>query len=208
MARKTRKPEYSRQLRELKLLGRTPCVYALTDLSGLIFYVGQSFHIARRFMQHHWLASSKSRNPALAAKIAELGDDVRIILLEKNPKDLSEAERRHIAANPQALNMIGPNHWAWQIRDDKPWAVGTGIACPSTVALRCCDPTTSTEIRAMMGKMTMRNRCAFELETMDDLPHFDRERLGRWLALAAPKMSKVFGAEIVIIYKEKQPVAQ
>ena len=166
-----------------------PCVYALCDLGGKPFYVGKTVRPWRRFAEHCWKPRGTA-NLAVAKLVAELGQDLRILILHMNPVDIKQAERLEIAARPWLLNAVGPHHWSWNVRHDKPWAAGTGIFCPTTLVLsKMKDKNGKAVIRSYLKGISKQARCCVEIETFQMLRPWDQVRLEtRWLSRVHSKM--------------------
>lgn len=166
---------------------KAPCIYALCDTAGMAFYVGKTINPGERFSEH--LRPAGGHNPVLKEKIKKLGVDLRVCILCEDPPDINAAERREIASRPWIVNMVGPHHWAWQCRSDKPWAAGSGIWCPSQLSIRATkDQTKKQTCRAFLRSLTPAERCVVEIELYREFPLGFQRRLNRWLDLAQGKM--------------------
>ncbi|MBI1234751.1 MAG: hypothetical protein GC208_09645 [Alphaproteobacteria bacterium] len=169
-----------------------PIIYGLCGPDGAVFYVGQTRSACSRMASHR---NVRTKNAALRERLAALRGTVRVVILERNPADLNAAERRHIARyGDQLVNLVGADHWSWSTNSDVPWAAGTGILCPSAFALQRTPEHMKPAIREAMSRMSVKERCAFELRVLMGLPIGFRLRFDRWCEIAGPKMLAVLEA--------------
>lgn len=165
-------------------------VYALCDEIGREFYVGQTRRLGRRISEHRW-RPTKSTNPATRRMIVALGDNLRISILRDNPQDINAAEREEIAKRPWLLNSIGPHHWAWSQRTDKPWHVGTGIKTPSSIFVDHVSDDVGRGLRRYLRSLGRIERALLELRLFEALPPSAMGLGQKWLRLALPKLRQV-----------------
>lgn len=78
---------------------RGPFVYGLHD-GQKVFYVGKTIDAERRFAGY---APAKSAPIQLLRAIRRAGAALSVVILEHNPPDLAEAEKRHMAARADDL---------------------------------------------------------------------------------------------------------
>lgn len=91
-------------------LFRGPLVYGLYGGDGVVFYVGQTIDAPGRFKKYADRPETE-KNVEKRRLIREAGDEMRVVVLEHNPVDLLDAERRHIAAHVRtAVNHQGNPH--------------------------------------------------------------------------------------------------
>jgi hypothetical protein len=164
-----------------------PCVYALCDANGAAFYVGKTIRPWRRFAEHVWQRGGA--NLLVKKKIKSIGACLRVCILAESPVDINTEERRAIAVRPWVLNVVGPHHWVWQQRKDKPWAAGTGIHAPSNVIVgRMKDKCKKELCRAFLHSLSLKDRCILEINLYREFPLFAQRRLDKWLCATRRKM--------------------
>ena len=174
-----------------------PIVYGLHGEDGRIVYVGATRNPMRRFKVYS--RSGKCHNLSLGEWLG-LQDRVYVCVLHVGVDGLFDAERREIAARYGLFNLVGGGDQAWRKHVSKPWMGGTGILCPSAIALSemaKLDWPCHAAIKAISDErrknMTDVQRIKYEVNIGCKLAHMTKVK--RWIDVTADKMIAALEAE-------------
>lgn len=162
-----------------------PIVYALCDMSGVPFYVGRTRRPRARFRAH---ARGATDNNLLREQVAKLGSDIRVAVLQFDPKDIQAAERAEIAKRSDLVNLVGGHHWAWSKHATAPWSAGNKALCPSEYAANRMRPHVAKQYRKRVAELSQRDRSRYEIDLMVSLPEAHAKPLTAWARAVAPKL--------------------
>lgn len=181
---------------------KEPIVYGLIDPeNGRIVYVGKTKNPRNRLSQY--TSPRTCHNAMLAEWLAENHGRWRIAVLDRNPADLNAAERRQIKKwRHQTFNLIAGGDEMWRAHVSQPWMAGPGKKCPSDILLSMLkrnggDPKIGKQVRELRGRMTHRERCAYEISLAmwaeQEMPSLMRPIRG-WLANTSGKILPIIAA--------------
>lgn len=177
-----------------------PVVYGICrrdDPAGVV-YVGQTKKPAKRF--DYYRRPTGCHNELLKPWLRQAGEAAGIVFLAVDPPDIHAAERKWIGKlRPQLFNLLGGGEWQWREHQSQPWMAGTGVKCPSALAigwLKRTQNARSARFEAVLSArrtMGVVQRCVFEMDLCRDLEwHIGlRPRLEHWLDVCGPKLKKV-----------------
>lgn len=169
-----------------------PIVYGLSSEDGVIVYVGATRNPARRFA--YYRSNKNCHNHRLSTWLKE--NEVFVHILHVGLNGLFDAERKEIKARDNLFNLIGGGEQNWRQHAQKPWMAGTGILCPSALALRQmavlghpCHHAIKSIVAAQRNAMTDLERTVYEVNVARTLPQCDRVK--KWVSLTGGRIVQV-----------------
>ena len=166
-----------------------PIVYGLAGADGVIVYVGATRNPARRFA--YYRSNKNCHNDRLSAWLES--SECFVHVLHRGLDGLFDAERAEIKARPDLFNLIGGGEQNWREHAQKPWMAGTGVLCPSALALRRmamfghpCHHAVKVIVTAQRAAMTDRQRAAYEVNVARTLPQCNRVK--KWLNITSQRL--------------------
>jgi hypothetical protein len=172
-----------------------PIVYGLAGSDGAIVYVGATRNPTRRFA--YYRSNKNCHNDRLSAWLAK--NEAFVYILHVGIDGLFEAERAEIKSRPDLFNLIGGGEQNWREHAQKPWMAGTGILCPSALALRRmamfghpCHHAVKAIVTAQRNAMTDSDRTAYEVNVARTLPQCDRVK--KWVSLTEDRVIQTLEA--------------
>ena len=170
---------------------KQPIVYGLCCSSDCIIkYVGQTINPSKRMQSYFYPRKRGNRN--LKRWLYDTDDNLRFIILELNPKHLSDAELYWIHKLHMQTFNIDMGDGIRKPDEKMPWSAGLGARCPSDLLMfhlrnRKYPGNTVEKVKRIRKKMTMRNRILFELRLAKDYEnhyHFGRS-INKWLDIVS-----------------------
>jgi len=171
-----------------------PALYGITDAeTGCVVYVGRTRNLSKRmkaYMNPKWCHNGglkgwlKEKCGLFVVSLFHFGDD------------LYDAERRLIAKTRDKLfNLVGGGVGPWHTHDSLPWMCGAGIRCPSDLAIwhllrsdKTGQQKTVDGVRKMRSKMTILERCRYEVSLAMGFPRGFSNALEKWRVRVEHKM--------------------
>ena len=175
-------------IREVKSIGYkrvgVSCVYAFMDGDTPI-YIGKKKNTKRRFESY---ISARSHNQALNDFISNNKEKAIVSILEcENPERI---ESELIAKHSSTLVNIkqGSNRdWKKQSELTKPWVAGTGINCPTSIAMRAIKcKEKKLKVSEFLKSMSDHDRCLIEVEFAMKMD--GKESVNKWISIVSGKM--------------------
>lgn len=175
-------------------------VYGLA-LDNAIFYVGKTVTASKRFAAH---AQARTSNKRLKKILSANADAVQVIILERSPRDINQAERDWIRRTPNIVNLVTADSDVWGLHSEVPWAAGSGVHCPSVwLALRA-SKNTRAQTKQKTKVMTDGERCVYEASLFLSLPDEGRASLAKWYRATREKMicciERWYGEDCIMVH--------
>ena len=172
----------------------SPALYGITDAeTGCVVYVGRTKNLSNRMKQY--MNFNQCHNGGLKAWLKKKRG-LFVVSLFHFGDDLYAAERLLIAETKDNLfNLQGGGVEPWHSHDSLPWMCGAGIRCPSDIAIwhllrsdKTGQQKTLDGVRKMRSKMTILERCRYEVSVAMDLPRGFSNSLEKWRVRVEHKM--------------------
>ena len=197
--RKVGRPRKTLTVAEVRNID-VPVVYGLSNSDRGIFYVGQTVNIYNRMRSY--TNPANCHNKELADYLVQNPEFV-IEILEYNPGDLTASEYEHIRQRIGSVFNIALNPYIIaKVRSVQPWNAGSGRRCPSghmmwraARASKRGLKDSFKEILDVIGKMSVSERCAFEVSVYKDMDGFTKRILSKWIELTRDGMLKAMEYE-------------
>jgi hypothetical protein len=171
--------------------GMGPIVYGLASVDGQIVYVGATTNPAKRFA--YYQRAKDCHNVRLKQWLQN--NKCCVHILHKGKAGLFDAERAEIQNRKGLLNLIAGGAQNWRNHAQKPWMAGTGILCPSAIALKRlalfehpCHSVIKEIVTAQRKRMTDLQRALYETQVAMTLPQ--DSAIARWKAQTSERMIK------------------
>jgi len=170
---------------------KQPIIYGLCSASnGEIKYVGKTINPIKRMQSYFYPKKRGNRN--LREWLYETGDNLRFIILELNPKHLSDAEIYWIHKLHRQIFNIDMGDGIRKPTERMPWNAGVGAKCPSDLLMfhlrnRKYPGNMVEKVKKIRKKMTITDRIFFELRLAKDYEnhyHFGRS-INKWLDIVS-----------------------
>ena len=172
--------------RKAKINIDTPVIYAICDdITGKIVYIGQTKTPRKR--SENYLYPNSCKNIELRRWLKLNKWHFRV--LEKNPENLGESEKKWIAKHKGTLfNLNYGGDQNWRVHDRLPWMAGKMVLCPSDLLLINLKnrrypryTTVKKEISEIIKSMTVKERALFEVNLAMDFYEVHRKSIDKWL---------------------------
>lgn len=173
-----------------------PAVYGLQAVGGTVVYVGRTRNLAKRVQPYLYRSC---HNRLLSNWLLQNEGNVELaIFCEENCRD-TEAELIRTFGS-QLLNLTNGHEDTWRAHKSFPWMVGTGIRCPSDIIISSLKSRRYPKnheleaIKRIRSRMTLAQRCLFEISLCRDNLGGVMRHCEKWLNLATPKLIAILEA--------------
>lgn len=173
-----------------------PIVYGLHSGDGKIVYIGATRNPAKRFAVYR---RAKCHNASLSSWLKK-NANAFVTIIHRGIEGMFDAERKEIASRGNLFNLVGGGDQAWRKHVSKPWMGGTGILCPSAIALtelakakHPCHNAIKGISDAKRACMSDAERIAYEVNIAVQISYMTKVK--RWIDVTSDKMIVALGAE-------------
>lgn len=175
---------------------KQPIVYGLCSaLDGEIKYVGKTINPSKRMQPYFY--KKKFGNRRLKKWLYETGDNLRFVVLELNPKNLSDAEIYWIHKLQGQTFNIDMGDGIRKPTEKMPWMAGISVKCPSDLlTLFLNNRKTHRDIietvNSIKKSMTPEDRMLFELSLAKKYENHVRfsRHINKWLDIVSYDLLK------------------